>query len=62
MLIKYMQEATFYINAKGILFIMTATVLIALLKKCQQSNTGFEKLSFLLPCHLSGIKMMAVSV
>lgn len=38
MLIKCMQEATFYINAKGILFIMRATVLIALLKKCQQSN------------------------
>lgn len=39
MLIKCMQEAIFYINAKGFLFIMRGTVLIALLKKeCQQSN------------------------
>lgn len=29
MLIKYMQEATFYLNEEGVLFIMRNTVLIA---------------------------------
>lgn len=60
-----MQEAIFYINAKGFLFIMRGTVLIALLKKKNANNLtlfGLEKLSFLFPCCLSGMKMMPASV
>lgn len=38
MLIKYMQEATFYLNGEEILFIMKTTVLIAFLKIASSFN------------------------
>lgn len=63
MLIKYVQEATFYLNDEEVLFIMRNTVLIAFLK-LPGVLTLFvlEKLSFFLPCCPSEIKIMPASL
>lgn len=63
MLIKYMQEATFYLNDEGILFIMKTTILIAFLKIASSLNIACPwKFVFFLPCCLSEIKIMPTSL